>query len=148
MMQTAIQQRAIELVEKAGMPWQEAEELALTEFGIEGADIKELQGECSGSDFLVCDDIPALIRSVLVHGAGLLARGNALQVVNHKDQLFNLVLTGFLAGFLLSGSFVLFIVETSKGSIPLVGAVLLVFALVSTWRADLSYKRFQQALAD
>lgn len=77
-MQTALQNRAIELVEKAGMPWQQAEELALSECGIGAAEIAELQGECTESDILTGDEIPALIRSVLVHGAGLLVRNSAL----------------------------------------------------------------------
>lgn len=73
-MQTPIHQRATELVEKGGMPWSEAESLALSEFGITNADIDELKGECCDSIVLTGDDIAALIRSVLVHGAGLLVR--------------------------------------------------------------------------
>lgn len=70
----AIQQRATELVEKSYMPWDEAERLALSEFGITDADIAELKGNCCHSTVLIGDDIPELIRSVLVHGAGLLIR--------------------------------------------------------------------------
>ena len=73
-MQTSIQKRAIELVEKGFMPWREAEKLALSEFGIGDGDIEELQGECSASVILTGDEIPGLIRAVLVHGAGLLVR--------------------------------------------------------------------------
>lgn len=86
-MQTAIQKRATDLVEKAGMPWHEAEELALSEYGVDAAAIDELQGECCRSDILTGDDIPALIRSVLVHGSGLLARNNAVQIVQPANSV-------------------------------------------------------------
>lgn len=73
-MQTSIHKRATELVEKSLMPWREAEQLALSEFGINNCEIEELQGECSASDILIGDEIRELIRSVLVHGAWLLVR--------------------------------------------------------------------------
>lgn len=64
----SIQQRAEELVNKAFMPWREAEELALSERGIGSAEIVELQGNCTSSDFITGDEIPAFVRSILVHG--------------------------------------------------------------------------------
>ena len=75
-MTTPIQHRATELVEKSGMPWHEAENLALSEFGITDADVEELMGECCNTTILTGEDISALIRSVLVHGSALLARNS------------------------------------------------------------------------
>lgn len=75
-MTTPIQHRATELVEKSGMPWHEAESLALTEFGITDADVEELKGNCCNTTILTGEDILALIRSVLVHGSALLARNS------------------------------------------------------------------------
>ncbi len=69
----ALQDRAIELHEQAGMPWHEAEALALREIGIDDAAIVELQGECMTGAFLCDEDIPAFVRSVLVHGSPLYA---------------------------------------------------------------------------
>lgn len=75
-MTTPIQHRATELVGKGGMPWHEAENLALSEFGITDADVEELMGECCNTTILTGEDISALIRSVLVHGSALLARNS------------------------------------------------------------------------
>lgn len=65
---SGIQQRAIDLVEKGFMPWSEAHELALSERGVGDSEIVELQGNCTSSDFITGDDIPAFVRAVLVHG--------------------------------------------------------------------------------
>lgn len=68
---SAIQNRAVELHEKADMPWPDAEELALKEVGIDAAAIDELIGECasSGLDALLTtpDDLRAFARALLVH---------------------------------------------------------------------------------
>jgi len=63
--------RAIELHEKAGMPWVDAEELALNEAGIDDAVLDELIGNCaySGLSSILAgeDELRQFTRSVLVH---------------------------------------------------------------------------------
>jgi hypothetical protein len=66
-----ILQRASDLVEKSFMPWCGAERQALSEFGIDDAAIEDLRGNCTSSTVLVEDDVSDLVRSVLVHGNGL-----------------------------------------------------------------------------
>jgi hypothetical protein len=67
----SLQLRAIELHEKAFMPWHDAEQLALKEVGIDDAAIDELIGECAsaGVDSLLTepDDLRQFTRAVLVH---------------------------------------------------------------------------------
>lgn len=68
---SSIQQRAIDLHEKAAMPWPDAEELALNEVGIDARAIDELIGECgyAGLASMLCtdDELRRFTRSVLVH---------------------------------------------------------------------------------
>ncbi len=63
--------RALELHEKASMPWAAAEELALSEAGIDDAAIDELIGEAgyAGLDSLLTDpdSLRQFARSLLVH---------------------------------------------------------------------------------
>lgn len=63
--------RATDLHEKAGMPWWGAEELALSEAGIDEAGIDELIGECGYAgleSLLTCaDELRQFTRSILVH---------------------------------------------------------------------------------
>lgn len=63
--------RAIELHEKAGMPWVDAEELALSEAGIDDAILDELIGEAgySGLESMLTtvDELRRFTRSILVH---------------------------------------------------------------------------------
>lgn len=72
--------RATELHEKGFMPWVEAEELALSEIGIEEAAIDELIGECTqrafDDDFFLTgvDEVRAFMRAALVH-QGMLHSG-------------------------------------------------------------------------
>jgi len=67
--------RAELLHEQTGMPWHEAEALALAEDGIGTTAIDELIGECApmGVDSLLCtaDELRAFCRAVLVHGEAL-----------------------------------------------------------------------------
>lgn len=68
---TSILKRATELHEKGFMPWAEAEELALSEAGIDDAEIDELIGNCgyAGLSSLLTteDELRTFTRSVLVH---------------------------------------------------------------------------------
>lgn len=73
---TGLLTRAIDLHEKAGMAWSDAEELALREHGISDEAIREVMGECTASRVLVEDEITSFVRSVLVHGSALLAHPN------------------------------------------------------------------------
>lgn len=72
--------RATELHEKGFMPWVAAEELALSEIGIEEAAIDELIGECTqrafDDDFFLTgvDEVRAFMRAALVH-QGMLHSG-------------------------------------------------------------------------
>ena len=63
--------RAVELHEKAGMPWVDAEELALREAGIDDRAIDELIGNCaySGLSSILADEdeLRQFTRAVLVH---------------------------------------------------------------------------------
>lgn len=63
--------RATDLHEKGFMPWAEAEELALSEAGIDDAAIDELVGNCgsSGLSSVICtpDELRTFTRAVLVH---------------------------------------------------------------------------------
>ena len=63
--------RAVDLHEKAGMPWVDAEELALSEAGIDDAILDELIGEAgySGLESMLTtgDELRRFTRSVLVH---------------------------------------------------------------------------------
>lgn len=73
-----LQQRAIDLHEKAGMPWTQADALALSEAGITDADIDEMIGEHSDTvlvGFVPRDDVRAFVRGILVHNAHRVARG-------------------------------------------------------------------------
>lgn len=77
----ALLKRAAELHVKAGMLWPDAEELALSEAGIDAAAIDELIGECasSGLDALLTtpDDLRAFARAVLVHQPHAAPRGRS-----------------------------------------------------------------------
>lgn len=94
-MHSSIQQHATNLVENDGVAWHEAEKTALSKIGITDADIEELRGTCFRSTVLTGDDITALIRSVLVHGAELLIRnptaiteGYQLTPVEPTDEMY------------------------------------------------------------
>lgn len=67
----SIQRRAASLHSKTGMSWDEAEQLALSEAGIDDEAIDELIGECgySGLESLLTtpDELRRFTRSVLVH---------------------------------------------------------------------------------
>ena len=67
--------RAEALHLNTGMPWHQAEELALSEAGIGNAEIDELIGECAGlgMDSLITGEgeLRRFARAVLVHGQAL-----------------------------------------------------------------------------
>lgn len=75
-----LQQRASELHEKNGMPWSDAEELALSEQGIDDAQLRGLLGNCATqgteTQLASAEDLMDCTRSVLVHGSALLASTN------------------------------------------------------------------------
>jgi hypothetical protein len=63
-------QRAIDLHEKAFMPWGEAEKLALEEDGIGDSEIDELIGNVSNNvviSLLDDEEVREFVRSILVH---------------------------------------------------------------------------------
>ena len=63
-------QRAIDLHEKAFMPWGQAEKLALDEAGIGDAEIDELIGNASHNvviSLLDDEEVREFVRSILVH---------------------------------------------------------------------------------
>jgi len=71
---TALLDRAEALHLNTGMPWREAEKLALSEVGVDDAAIVELVGECLtlGTEALLTgDEICDFARAVLVHGSAL-----------------------------------------------------------------------------
>ena len=72
---SGVQARAIDLHEKAGMPWPDAEQLALSEIGADDAAVDELIGESGGLDQILLkpDELRQFTRSILVHGSPLLA---------------------------------------------------------------------------
>jgi hypothetical protein len=75
-----LQQRAVELNDKAGMPWSDAEKLALSEQGVDDAQLRELIGNCAlhGLETLLAspEDLMEYTRAVLVHGSVLLSATN------------------------------------------------------------------------
>lgn len=69
-----LQQRAIELHEKTDMPWEQADELALSEAGIDGNAIRELVSEAgvmvtgfTGVAIMSAEEVFAFARHCLVH---------------------------------------------------------------------------------
>lgn len=68
--------RAVDLHEKAGMPWAEAEELALSEAGIEDNHIDEISGNTDNS--IICfllskEEVREFTRTILIYGQPLLS---------------------------------------------------------------------------
>ena len=75
---STLQDRAEAIHLSAGMPWHEANRLALSEIGVDDAAIEELTGECAHrGDFLTGDEIPDFVRAVLVHGSALMVTAPA-----------------------------------------------------------------------
>lgn len=87
--QSSVQARAIDLHEKAGMPWTDAEQLALSEIGADDAAIDELIGESGGLDqfLLKPDELRQFARSILVHGSPLLAAQPKAQPATARKPL-------------------------------------------------------------
>ena len=73
---STLQDRAEALHLSAGMPWHQAEELALSEIGVSDEEIDELIGEaaCVGIDSVIVGkyELRRFARAVLVHGSALL----------------------------------------------------------------------------
>ena len=72
-------QRAIDLHEKAFMPWVEAEKLALEEDGIGDSEIDELIGNASSHaivGLLGDEEVREFVRSILVHQYALTPNTN------------------------------------------------------------------------
>lgn len=72
--------RAVDLHEKSGMPWAEAEELALSEAGIEDRHIDELTGNTDHAticSLLSKEDVREFTRTILIYGQNLLSASPA-----------------------------------------------------------------------
>lgn len=82
-------QRAIDLHDKASMPWDQAYELALQEFGVDDDDLRELIGECgNGDDYLLNREaIEGFARAVLVWGPDYICQSPVAKIINAGASL-------------------------------------------------------------
>lgn len=97
----ALLKRAEELHLKAGMPWNEAEQLALSEAGIGDPELDELIGECAqlGLDTLLAteDELRTFARALLVHAkidGGTQERAVLLAALNRQANVTEKAIEG------------------------------------------------------